>query len=175
MINRTLVESRLSLIIELIHQLDSLAAYSETEFLADPRNVGAAESFLRRSLEAVFDIGRHLLAKSGHSDLAREYKTIAQGLGALEVVPPDFVFTLIKMAGYRNRMVHLYYEVSPSELYTTSRCFRSQAGCSRRLLGPNQSSDMRTVAFIPLFNDIQINPYGVLRGVQHEGAVVELS
>ena len=114
MINRTLIESRLSLIIELTHQLDSLAACSESEFLADPRNVGAAESFLRRSLEAVFDIGRHLLAKSGHSDLAREYKTIAQGMRALNVVPEEFVSILIQMAGYRNRMVH---EVTPSELY----------------------------------------------------------
>lgn len=117
MINRTLIESRLSLIIELTHQLDSLAACSESEFLADPRNVGAAESFLRRSLEAVFDIGRHLLAKSGHSDLAREYKTIAQGMGALNVVPEEFVSILIQMAGYRNRMVHFYHEVTPSELY----------------------------------------------------------
>jgi len=117
MINRTLIESRLSLIIELTHQLDSLAACSESEFLADPRNVGAAESFLRRSLEAVFDIGRHLLAKSGHSDLAREYKTIAQGMRALNVVPEEFVSILIQMAGYRNRMVHFYHEVTPSELY----------------------------------------------------------
>ena len=117
MINRTLVESRLSLIIELVGQLDSLAVLSESEFLGDPRNVGAAESFLRRSLEAVFDVGRHLLAKSGHSDLAKEYKTIAQGMAALGVVSEEFVPTLVQMAGYRNRMVHFYYEVTPPELY----------------------------------------------------------
>ncbi|MGI6632359.1 MAG: type VII toxin-antitoxin system HepT family RNase toxin [Bacillota bacterium] len=117
MINRTLIESRLSLIIDLVGQLDSLAESSESDFLSDPRNVGAAESFLRRSLEAVFDIGRHLVAKSGHSDLAKEYKTIAQGLGTLKVVPREFVSTLIQMAGYRNRMVHFYLEITPSELY----------------------------------------------------------
>lgn len=117
MINRTLVASRLSLILELVHQLDALAACSEAEFLADPRNAGAAESFLRKGLEAVFDVGRHLLAQPGHSDLAREYKTIAQGLGALGVVPREFVSTLLPMAGYRNRLVHLYHEVAAAELY----------------------------------------------------------
>lgn len=117
MINRTLTEARLSLILELVHQLDSLAALSQQEFLRDARNVAAAESFLRRALEAVFDIGRHLLAKTGHSDLAKEYKTIAQGLGALAVVPEPFVPTLVSMAGYRNRLVHFYHEVTPAELY----------------------------------------------------------
>lgn len=124
MINRTLVEARLSLIIELTQQLDSLASISQPEFLRDMRNVGAAESFLRRALEAVFDVGRHLLAKSGHSDLAKEYKTIAQGLGSLEIVPQPFVATLTQMAGYRNRLVHFYHEVTPAELYEIIRSQR---------------------------------------------------
>ena len=54
--------------------------------------------------------------KSGHSDLAKEYKTIAQGLENLKV-PRESVSTLIQMAGYRNRMVHFYLEITPSELY----------------------------------------------------------
>lgn len=116
MINRILVESRLSLILDLAGHLDSLAILPERDFFDDPRNMGAAESFMRRALEAVFDVGRHILAKSGHSDLAKEYKSIAHGLGSLQVVPEPFVATLVKMAGYRNRMVHFYHEVSPAEL-----------------------------------------------------------
>lgn len=116
MINRTLIESRLSLIVEMVEHLDALAATPEPLFLANPRDVAAGESFLRRSLEAVFDVGRHLLAKSGHSNLAKEDKSIAQGLGSMNVVPQDFVPTLIRMAGYRNRMVHFYHEIAPTEL-----------------------------------------------------------
>jgi uncharacterized protein YutE (UPF0331/DUF86 family) len=89
----------------------------QEEFLGDARNVAAAESFFRRALEAVFDIGRHLLSKSGHNDLAREYKSIARGLGSLGIVPEQFVTTLTQIAGYRNRLVHLYHEVIPEELY----------------------------------------------------------
>jgi len=116
MINRILVESRLSLILELAGHLDSLAQLPEREFLEDPRNVGAAESFMRRALEAVFDVGRHILARTGHSNLAKEYRSIAYALGSLRVVPESYVATLVRMAGYRNRMVHFYHEVSPAEL-----------------------------------------------------------
>ncbi len=35
-----------------------------SNILSDRRNPAAAESYLRRSLEAIFDIGRHILAKS---------------------------------------------------------------------------------------------------------------
>lgn len=60
-------------------QLDDLAALSYAEFM-QARNVAAAESFLRRSLEAIFDMGRHVLARLGRIDLAQEYESIARGL-----------------------------------------------------------------------------------------------
>lgn len=36
---------------------------SEEEFLSDNRNYAATESYLRRALEAIFDICRHILSK----------------------------------------------------------------------------------------------------------------
>jgi len=114
-INKTLVLRRLTLIQDQHRELVDMAAMPLPEFLK-PRNTAAAESFLRRALEAVFDVGRHLLAKSGHADLAQEYKSIARGLGDLGVVSGDLAARLVAMAGYRNRLVHLYYDVTPEEL-----------------------------------------------------------
>jgi uncharacterized protein YutE (UPF0331/DUF86 family) len=91
---------------------------SDSRRLADERrNAAAAETFLRRSLEAVFDIGRHILAKTGRGELAQEYKSIARGLGALGAVSGSLAAKLVEMAGYRNRLVHLYWEVTADELY----------------------------------------------------------
>lgn len=118
MIDKERVASRLSFILESCTQLDALARMARAEFLGDVRTVAAAESFLRRALEAVFDVGRHILAKTGHTGLAQEYKSIARGLGASGAVAPEFVPTLERMAGYRNRLVHFYHEVTPGELYT---------------------------------------------------------
>jgi len=110
------IEKGLSIIQEFIAELKRLFLMSEEEFLSDKRNPAAAESYLRRSLEAIFDIGRHILAKSyGFKGL--EYKDIANELGNKGVVEKDYSRILMKMAGYRNRMVHLYHEVSSEEIY----------------------------------------------------------
>jgi len=89
---------------------------SLSDFTADPRTPAAAESYLRRCLEALLDLGRHMLAK-GFGRAAPEYKMIAQGLGEVGVLTPSEARLLREMAGYRNRLVHFYDEVSAEELY----------------------------------------------------------
>ncbi|MFO8059869.1 MAG: DUF86 domain-containing protein [Bacillota bacterium] len=117
MINRTLVQERLALMSSYLKELERLSELPRNEFLADAVRVAAGESFLRRSLEAAFDIGRHILAKSGHVDVAGEYKSIAQGMTELGVVDERLGQTLVRMAGYRNRLVHMYAQVTDEELH----------------------------------------------------------
>lgn len=85
-------------------------------FMADSRTMLAAESCLRRALEALFDAGRHILAR-GFGTGASEYKEIADGLAARGVLAPAQAGLLKILAGYRNRLVHYYHEVSADELY----------------------------------------------------------
>lgn len=115
-IDKILVKQRLALISEYLSELDYLAELDRVDFL-QKRTAAAAESFLRRSLEAMFDIGRHILAKTGGVNMAMEYKSIALGLEERGVISKDLKEQLMKMAGYRNRMVHLYYQISNEELY----------------------------------------------------------
>ena len=111
------IEKNLSVIQEFLEELRKLSILKDGDFLSDRRNSAAAESYLRRSLEAVFDTGRHILAKTyGFKEL--EYKKIALELGEKGIVDKEYSRTLVKMAGYRNRMVHLYHEVSPEEIYS---------------------------------------------------------
>jgi len=84
--------------------------------MADRRNIWAAESCLRRILEALLDIGRHILAK-GFGQGVTEYKEIAAGLRDRQVLNAQVAALLIQLAGYRNRMVHYYHEITPDELY----------------------------------------------------------
>lgn len=110
------VSDKAALAQRMLADVSTLPLGSEPEFLADPRMVAAGESFLRRALEALFDIGRHLLAK-GFAEPAAEYKAIAQKLAEHGVVDAAAGERLRAMAGYRNRLVHFYDEVSPAELY----------------------------------------------------------
>lgn len=105
---------------EMLANLRALPLEDEGRFFSDPRNVWAAESCLRRALEALLDLGRHLLAK-GFGVAATEYKEIALRLGEVGVLRKPEADLLRDMAGYRNRMVHFYHEVTPAELFSLAR------------------------------------------------------
>ena len=99
-----------------LQELKPFSTMTEEEFLADRKNPPFVESYLRRSLEAIFDIGRHILSKIyGFKDI--EYKAIAKELGERGIITKELSDILYVMAGYRNRMVHFYKEVKPEELH----------------------------------------------------------
>jgi len=115
-VSRRVVGDRLNLITEALNDLRMLPLDDPTQFLNERRNIAAAESYLRRSLEALLDIGRHILAK-GFGVGVSEYKEIATRLEDRNVLSTRDAGLLRTMAGYRNRLVHFYHEVSPNELY----------------------------------------------------------
>jgi uncharacterized protein YutE (UPF0331/DUF86 family) len=115
-INGNVVTQRASWIFEMINSLKELPIENKAQFLKNKHHIAAAESYLRRSLEALFDIGRHILAKR-FAYPAAEYKEIAKGLSDKKVIAGDEVELMRKMAGYRNRMVHFYHEITPEELH----------------------------------------------------------
>lgn len=111
-----IISERSAWITEMVTRLRLLPLNSLEFFQADPRNPAAAESYLRRALEALFDLGRHILAK-GFGQAVSEYKEISRALVQRGVLSDEEGKKLIKMAGYRNRMVHFYQEISVKELY----------------------------------------------------------
>jgi uncharacterized protein YutE (UPF0331/DUF86 family) len=71
-LNIKLIEDRLGFVNKAIAKLKRLSHLDEKNFLADD-NPAIAESYLRRSLEAVFDIGRHIIAKTAGKGIV-EYR-----------------------------------------------------------------------------------------------------
>ncbi|MBI5193804.1 MAG: DUF86 domain-containing protein [Nitrospirae bacterium] len=112
-----MITGRIDVIRTALSHLQDLGTLPKEEFLRDYKNPASAETFLRHCLEATFDIGRHILAKTGKVRLTHEYKDIARGLGDSGVLSQPLVERLIEMAGYRNRIVHFYHEITNEELY----------------------------------------------------------
>lgn len=110
------VVSKAELIREMLAAIETLPLASEAEFTADPHMVAAGESYLRRSLEGLIDLGRHVLAK-GFGKVVPDYAAVADELAARGILPPESAAKLRLMARYRNRMVHFYAEILPPELY----------------------------------------------------------
>ncbi|MEK6682075.1 MAG: DUF86 domain-containing protein [Nitrospirota bacterium] len=115
-LNTARILELLSFIETCLKELRPFSAMTLEEFISDKKNPPFVESYLRRAIEAVFDIGRHILAKTiGHKEI--EYKSIAKALGQEGIITKELSDTLYAMAGYRNRMVHFYREITSEELY----------------------------------------------------------
>ncbi len=118
-LNRTVLLNRLAEIERDLHELSQFQELSREAF-AQGMHFAAAEHYLRRALEAVFDAGNHILSRLPLAPGQRPetYKAIALALGRFKVVPEAYAKgPLSEMAGYRNRLIHFYDEVTPEELH----------------------------------------------------------
>jgi uncharacterized protein YutE (UPF0331/DUF86 family) len=115
-VSRIVVADKVALVRRMLQGLGTLPLDSLSSFTADPRMTAAADSYLRRALEAVLDLGRHVLAK-GFGRAPAEYAEVARQLGEVGVVEAPLASRLVLMARYRNRMVHFYDEITDEELY----------------------------------------------------------
>lgn len=116
MIRLELAFDRVSIIDRSLHRLEQFRKNTLEEFILDADDYAIAEHHLRTCLEAAFDLGRHVLVKAGLGK-PNDYRDILVLLGRHQIIPPDFLEQIKGMAGYRNRLVHMYNEVSPEELY----------------------------------------------------------
>ena len=115
-VNRAVVADRVALIRRLLDETGMLPLDDLGDFTRDPRMVAAGESYLRRGLETLLDIARHVLAR-GFARGPSEYSEVARQLGDVGVVSREQSERLVLMARYRNRLVHGYDEVTARELY----------------------------------------------------------
>lgn len=115
-ISKRIILDRIAWAENMVKEIQSLSLDNYVDFVSDNRNIWAAESCLRRGLEALLDIGRHIMAK-GFGVGVSEYKEIAEELGENGVLSKEEIMLLKTLAGYRNRLVHFYHEISKQELY----------------------------------------------------------
>jgi len=115
-IRQSVISERVSWIRDMLDSIRKLPLDSLESFLSDSRNPASAESYLRRALEALMDTGRHILAKCFGID-AVDYKSIAVKLKEINVIDSESAELMRLLAGYRNRMVHFYSEISREELF----------------------------------------------------------
>jgi uncharacterized protein YutE (UPF0331/DUF86 family) len=116
MIDKSLVCAKLAQLRERQQTLKELAAEPRERLVRDLVHRGAAERLLQVSIEICLDIGHHLIAAMG---LPRptEYRDVFRILGTNGVLEPAFAGRLEKMASFRNRLVHMYAEIDPEQLY----------------------------------------------------------
>lgn len=115
-LEKEIIVKRLEGIEAELSELRQLAGQNLNEFSAGD-GWKLAQFHLHRALEGVFNISSHILSRIPGAT-ASQYREIAIKMGEYKIVPQDFAEAkLVKMAKYRNRLVHFYAVVSSEELY----------------------------------------------------------
>ncbi len=115
--NQEVLRSRLSYIEDSLQSLERFKGIPFDQFHANSDNFRISFFDLHRALEAILDIGSHILSRIPGARPS-SYKDIPRLLDKHKIIPPDFAANqLAKMTGYRNRMVHFYSEISEREIY----------------------------------------------------------
>lgn len=113
------IKNLISEIQENITALKEFSFMPLKEFKADRKNYGLCEHHLRRALEGVLTIGAHILSRLPAK--TKDYQEIILSLGKLGIVPEDFAEKNKRLASYRNRMTHIYWEISSDEIYKITK------------------------------------------------------
>jgi uncharacterized protein YutE (UPF0331/DUF86 family) len=116
-LNREVLQTRISYIEDSLRSLERFKGITYNEFHANQDNFRITFYDLHRALEAVMDIGTHILSRIPGAR-PTSYKDIPRLLEKNKIIAADFATNaLSKMAGYRNRMVHFYGDISEREIY----------------------------------------------------------
>ncbi len=110
------VEKLIGSMRESVRILHEIKASSEAEFKGDIHRQSSAKYNFIVAIEAAIDIANHLISKRGFrapEDYADTFRVLADA-GVLET---NFAFELEKMARFRNRLVHIYWDVDVAEIW----------------------------------------------------------
>jgi uncharacterized protein YutE (UPF0331/DUF86 family) len=116
-ISKDVLRTGVSYVEDSVRSLERFKGISYEEFHSNPDHFRIAFYDLHRSLEAIMDIGSHILSRIPGARPS-SYKDIPRLLEKHKIIPSGFANNqLAKMAGYRNRMVHFYGEIIEKEIY----------------------------------------------------------
>ena len=99
-----------------VERLRNLGAVSEKTFLSDPDKIGSAKYHFIVAIEACIDMCTHVISRNGFRvpDNYGDTFIVMAEAGAWDA---RFANELTNMAKFRNRLVHLYWEIDDHQLY----------------------------------------------------------
>jgi uncharacterized protein YutE (UPF0331/DUF86 family) len=117
-------------ILSSLERLEDLRKLTRDTFASDEHKIGSAKYNLIVAIEGIIDLCNHIIAKNGYrtpEDYADTFRVMAERNAFM----PEFTNALIQMVRFRNRLVHIYWEVDNNELY---RIMQSNLQDIRRFL-----------------------------------------
>jgi len=104
------LRKRLNKLDEYIAILRGVKKYTFDEFIDNAEHYGCAERFLHLSIEALNDLGNHLISEL-ELGIVNWYSDIPSILEEHGYISPTLKETWIRMIGFRNTLVHEYIDI----------------------------------------------------------------
>ena len=101
---------------EALGHLKRLKECERAVFINDPDKTGSAKYHFIISIEAAIDISNHIISKNGYR-APEDYADAFVVLGENGTLEKSFVDDLKEMAKFRNRLVHVYWEIDENKIY----------------------------------------------------------
>jgi len=99
-----------------ISRLNNLAGIPLKKFLDDPDKIGSSKYHFIVAIESCIDMCNHLIARNGYR-LPDDYSDTFKVMAEVNAIDSIFAEDLKNMAKFRNRLVHLYWEVDDKQIY----------------------------------------------------------
>jgi uncharacterized protein YutE (UPF0331/DUF86 family) len=117
MVKREVLQKRIEKSQEYIRFLEKIKSeYSVEEFVKDKMIYGSVERFLHLSIEALIDMGNHIIS---NEDLGQvdSYRDIPIILFKNKYINKELKDIFIKIIGFRNILVHDYLDIDKEIVY----------------------------------------------------------
>lgn len=116
MVDQEKIRQKLHFIRQQLRELDRFEAIGQDEFLKEPIYEAAATRMLQICIEAMLGICAHVTARQGWG-LPKTYVETVEMAARHGLIPKDLTATYKDMARFRNRIVYLYHDIDPKEIW----------------------------------------------------------
>ena len=115
-IDREKIEQQLEFLKTEIDHLNSKKRITRDEYIRDKEIQYFVERCFQKAIEACINIGNHIISRK-HLGNPGNFSEIFKLLGRSGIIPLELSERFIYIARFRNKLVHLYWEIDPEEIY----------------------------------------------------------
>lgn len=99
-----------------VARLRNIRSFPLDNFLKDPDKIGSSKYHFIVAIESCIDMCNHIISRNGYR-VPEDYGDTFCVMGEVEAIDSDFAAELTNMSKFRNRLVHLYWEIDDEQLY----------------------------------------------------------
>jgi len=110
MVDKEKIESLFRELETYLKEIIQLSRLTEKEYLSDSRNIYSGRYLLQISIETCINIGNHIISRETLG-VPKDYSDTFKIMNNNHIISETLLEKLILMTRFRNRLVHLYWDI----------------------------------------------------------------